>query len=74
MNKPVDLDYRARRILVRPVFESWLASLPENCAVEKSIPCPACSGNLTMKRGKSSAPGVKAETSARCTAPFCVKL
>jgi hypothetical protein len=74
MTMPVDLDYRARRVLVRPVLDHWLGTLPGNCKAEHVTTCPACGGKLTMRRDKSPAPGVKAAVSARCSAPFCVKL
>lgn len=74
MTKPVDLDYRARRVLVRPVLERWLASLPESITCQHETPCPACGGKLTMRREKALAPGLKAEVSARCSSPFCVKM
>lgn len=74
MTKRVDLDYRARRVLVRPVLESWLASLPDGIAAQHTTKCPACGSELVLRREKAQAPGVKAEVSARCSAPFCVKM
>lgn len=66
--------YQPRFAMVRAMVDRWLSTLPQSCAAEHTDRCPACGSELSMRREKSPAPGVKVEVSARCTGAFCVKL
>ena len=64
--------YFAALSKVRPHVEAWSLKFGTSPA-EAVCKCPACGGNLTMRRS-SSAPGFGAEIRASCSTAFCVNI